>query len=583
MTHLWVLASGFFFANFMCLIAIWNNYSYNSVDPKYINSSYDPKKKEELDSLLLKSVEKYIKKYFNIKSSIDEAINYDLKENTSFFLGEPLSNNETLFFREKLKNYQTIKNTESAKFSMFLDKEQKNIIILKISNEGDKMNKFDSKAGEVILFSIPIDIFLPKKQNKQENNINSSFSRINLQKSLIKQCWYSKFFGRIIGAVASADKTKLSIFYRVVKGHTITYRIRYFHNIECLNENIENSDKIVIDNFKDYIDGSTENNKTKKKLNNFIENYFEISENIEKKENNYEDYYKSTEFNDENLQRKRNYNEFTKSEKVFKNYFDDDSYDDFLLKGNTPITAMAIKENVIAYARDLDYRQYYILKREKKTFSNFTNEEAENNTKNNSTENFVGRNNTDNNITNTKWKVSSLGPKIDRNVQPFFHTNSLKFMDDPLNDYRLIHIFVSINNTDISSYGYFRLSNHTEFDEDLTELTFTSIPFFKVFFINEIMKNNEEFILEKSIKKLKKYLQPTLFSNNFNSQDMIFEFTKSYLLLMHSNITSGNVHFIRMRPDTKEKISKLHSDVENENIIIVEIIFNFIFFFKKLK
>jgi len=147
-------------------------------------------------------------------------------------------------------------------------------------------------------------------------------------------------------------------------------------------------------------------------------------------------------------------------------------------------------------------------------------------------------------------------------------------MDDPINDYRLIHIFVSLNSTDISSYGYFRISNHTEFNNNnFTELTFTSIPFFKVFFINEILESNEEFNLERSVKKLRKYLQPTLFSNNFNSQDMIFEFTKSYLLLMHSNATSGNVHFIRMRPDAKEKISKIHSDRENENILIVRIQF----------
>jgi len=587
----------------MCLIAIWNNYSFNSLDPKYLGSSFDPNRKEELDSMLLKSVEKYIKKYFDIKTSLEESVKKDITNNSSFFLTEPIGENTTEIFdfKEKIKNYQTIKNSESSKFSMFLDKEKENIIILKISNEENKINKYDSKNGEVILYTIPVENFISLNKNsfnintKKDyfNNSNFSLKKNILENSLIRECWNSRFFGRIIGAVASSDKKKLSVFYSVVKGHTVTYRIRYFHNISCGNNLIKNSDAKMIENFNAYLDSGLDASDKRKK-SSFIENYFEISDEAEVKgfsgfkgeepkfnDNNYK--------NNENININKNY--INEKDKVFKNFFEDKTYDDFLLKGNTPITAMAIREDVIAYARDLDYRQYYVLKREKKIIKSNSNNINNNNNNNNlnneknfnltqqkiNSQNIIVDNHNINNVNNvnnnyltsTVWKVSSLGPKIDRKIQPFFHTNSLKFMDDPINDYRLIHIFVSLNSTDISCYGYFRISNHTDFIENFTELTFTSIPFFKVFFINEILEGNEEFNLEKSVKKLKRYLQPTLFSNNFNSQDMIFEFTKSYLLLMHSNATTGNVHFIRMRPDAKEKIAKIHSDLENENIVIV--------------
>lgn len=556
MTHLWVLISGFIFANFMCLIAIWNNYNTNSLEPKFISSSYDPHRKEELDSLLLKSIEKKLKNYFNIKTSFEENLQNELKQNSTFFLGESLLNPSNFEFKEKIKNYQTLKNSDTSKFSIFLDKEKKNLQILKISNEGEKLNKFETKTGEVILYTIPLDNFIVngKKENLKLNNF--TIKKNFLENSLIKECWSTKFFGRIIGAVASADRKKLSIFYRVVKGHTISYRIRYFHDINCLNGNITKSENILQENFDNYMEIKNNKNEESSKNNeNYLENYFEITEekenNFKGKINDEEEKVNETSSNENNNNERKNSN----NDKVLKNYFNDLSYDDFLLKGNTPITAMAIKEDILAYSRDLDFRQYYILKREKQIIKE--NSKEENDDKENKT------------LSKTIWKVSSLGPKIDRKISPFFHTNSLKFIDDKNNDYRLIHIFISINTTDISAYGNFRISNHTDFTKEFTDITFTSIPFFKVMFIDEIIEENEEFTLEKSIKKLKHYLQPTLYSNNFNSKDMIFEFAKSYLLLIHNNSTSGNVHFMRLRPDLKEKIQKIHSDLENENVVIV--------------
>jgi len=617
----------------MCLIAIWNTYSFNSLEPKYIGASFNNNKSEEMDSLLLKSVQKYIKKYFNIKTSLEENVKIDLNSNSTFFLGESLDNfTETKSLKDKLNNYQNPKISDNSKFSLFLDREKKNIMILKISNEDNKLNKYDSKNGEIILYTIPVDNFISNNINKlNKNNDINQFNKENntnnkrqfmlnlnftqkknyLENSLIKVCWNSKFLGRIIGAVASADKRKLSIFYSVIKGPTVTYRIRYFHDIYCNNDLIKKSDSIMIENFNHYLDGRNELNEMKKKTNNLIENYFEITDELSKKnierEKSENKKWKKDENNQKDQRRYRKERINFEKEKIFKNYFDDETYDDFFLKGNTPITAMAIKDNVIAYARDLDFRQYYILKREKKLLKNINSETLYTNTnlispsklqeskleenhneetekekikdikitsiesnKNTESKNNLNIENQNYLNTATIWKVSSLGPKIDRKIQPFFHTNSLKFIDDPINDYRLIHIFVSLNSTDISCHGNFRISNHTDFNENFTELTFTSVPFFKVLLINELLEGNEEFNLEKSVKKLKNYLKPTLFSNNFNSQEMIFEFTKSYLLLMHSNITTGNVNFIRMRPDIKEKISKIHSDTDNENILIVK-------------
>jgi len=309
--------------------------------------------------------------------------------------------------------------------------------------------------------------------------------------------------------------------------------------------------------------GANRNDDSDKNKNkeNLLENYFEITEENSKNEFYYEDKNNNEAFingNDNDNDNNNNKGKSSRNNKL-RNYFNDLSYDDFLLKGNTPITAMAIKEDIIAYSRDLDFRQYYILKREK-----ISKEKTTTRDENKEKTKFLNK---------TIWKVSSLGPKIDRKISPFFHTNSLKFIDDKNNDYRLIHIFISINTTDVSAYGNFRISNHTDFTKEHTDLTYTSIQFFKVMFIDDIMEESEEFSLEKSIKKLKNYLQPTLYSNNFNSKDMIFEFAKSYLLLIHNNSTSGNVHFMRLRPDLKEKILKIHSDLENENVIIVRKLF----------
>jgi len=392
----------------MCLIAIWNNYSFNSLDPKYVGSSYDPNRKEELDSMLLKSVEKYIKKYFKIQASLEETVKKDLSRNSSDFMGESQSDNssEAFLFKEKLKNYQSIKNSESSKFSMFLDKEKENVIILKIANEENKMNKYDTKNGEVILYTIPVENFIPQSafNNKNKTKINANLSNSSnssnsnsnntdnlnkmnkenftnfddsnlflqkkkfLENSMINECWTSRFFGRIIGAVASADKRKLSVFYSVVKGHTVTYRIRYFHDISCGNNFIKNSDAKMLENFNAYLDSSA-NSADKRKKASFIENYFEITDEADMKvfsgakanEGKIDDNYKNNRnnnFNNNNNEQGSSNSHHLEKDKVFKNYFDDATYDDFLLKGNTPITAMAIREDVIAYARDLDSRKF---------------------------------------------------------------------------------------------------------------------------------------------------------------------------------------------------------------------------------
>ena len=93
-------------------------------------------------------------------------------------------------------------------------------------------------------------------------------------------------------------------------------------------------------------------------------------------------------------------------------YFNDISYDDFIINENLPVSYMTIQKEVLAISRDRDDYQFHIYKRFKK----------------------------DDGIS---WKLALLGPKIDKKEFQYFHTNSLKFVPDTTNEFRLFYRFLS--------------------------------------------------------------------------------------------------------------------------------------------
>jgi len=528
----WILLIGLIIT--ILIMIILNTFSSETISPKYIANSYDPYQKAEFDSILLKSLQKYIGKYFNHdqqKTSINEIskINYDsIKIDKIGTENENLQNNNS-HANEILQQYEKskLKFSNSTKISMYPDSDYKMIYILSVSNERDSNTHFDSKIGQISLYSIPM-----------KNLITNDASPYDLlENSLIKLCWTSRFYGKIVGAVSSSDKKQISVFYRIIKGHTVTYRIRYFHNINCNNVGIEKTDEEIDKEYQNYLLSKNikYNTKTSKEFrqfqqqesNEFIDHYFEISEKSNHEEKNVD----------------------SSSILSLANYFNDETYDDLSLSGNTPIVAMAIKSNVIAYARNVDFRQFYILKRD----------------------NVDGK---------RLWKVSFLGPLLDKKVDQLFHTNSLKFVHDGYSkaDYKLTHIFLTANTSGIhlnqnlikaNDTDYHNIYNTTE--DNSYNLNIIRIPLNDEIITDNYNTNQEEFNLETSIKNFKDYMRPTVFSNSPNNKHIAYEIAKGIVYYLAFSDTKSQVAWIQYKFHKNERVSKISADSKNENVIIVKI------------
>ena len=350
------------------------------------------------------------------------------------------------------------------------------------------------------MFSIPKDNFIDYKKN-------------DFNKSIISLCWTTKFYGRIIGAVTSSDKLNLAIFYRVISGHNINYRIRFFHNLSCENKEIgsKNIENIFLNVFKDI--------KSEKENKSDI-NYL---------------------LNEQNLIISSKQKFDCEKKILFPNYFDDNTFDDFSLRGNTPINAMTIKKDILVYSRDFDYRQLYVLKRMK----------AED---------------------ETMWKISYLGPQINKKLNPFFHTNSLKLLYDDVNDYKILQIYLSVNTSRITITSNVIKANHTNYDEyNLKEENHTIITFSQYLLDDKVITNFEDFNTEAAIKNMKRFMRPTVFSNN-NNKNLIFEFfeTSVFSLDWNESINKHSLYEV-ISGNLVDKISKISADYNNQNIVIVSI------------
>jgi len=495
-------------------------FSSDVISPKFITNSYDPYNKEEFDSILLKSLQKYIQKFFIDTTNAPTTLDREISSNKyDIMIMNELNNTNSPDSAVELNNYENsrLKITNSTKISMFPTNDKNNIYILTVSNQRESNSKFENKLGEISLHQIPMKIF-PNKMNESQDNY--------LKNSIIKPCWSSRFHGKIIGAVSSSDRKQMSVFYRITRGHTVSYRIRYFHNISCDNSSIENTDKELYESYKNFFGN---NNKFKYATAQGVENgdkhsysdsYFEILEDkIDEK------------FSEGN------------TGTITPNYFNDNSYDDFALIGSSPIVAMTIKSNVIAYARNVDYREFYILKRER-------------------------------NDDQRQWKVSLMGPALDKRVDNLFHTNSLKFIQDDLNqtDYTMLQMFISGNNSGIHLNKNVISANHTDYT-NATQDSYYNTNLLKYSLDYEITKENmndyEDFNLDSSIKSLKDYMRPTLYSTSVNNRGIAYEFTKGFFFYVAYSNTPNYFKWIQYKFNKKERLSKISTDSTSENIIIV--------------
>jgi hypothetical protein len=465
MTNFWFFFIGLLIANLSWFIIFWKDSPYfDYVIPKYITSSYDPNFTHELDSMLLKSLEKYIGKYF---TKYNQSIHYNEAVNTTL--------NE-------------LKVTNSSRFSMFLDANGTNIYILKISNEVQAPNSYDSRTGEISLYQTPL-------YGYRDRNLSDGHN----YKVLIKKCWTSYFYGRIIGAVTSNDKAQLGVFYRIIQGHSINYRLRYFHDLSCSNVDIEKSDELL----------KKEYNDIESKSGDHKGDYYEILETKKDKKD--------------------------KEEETLSNYFDETSYDDFSIRGNAPISAMAVKKGTIAYARDYDYKSYYVLRRES------------------------------NGVDSRSWKVSFMGPSVDKKTYPFHHINSLKFLNDKSNDYKIMNIATAINTTGIFGTLNVVEANHTDYSEAANTSYYQVMRYVKPL-THKILPDGTEFNLEKSIKEIKKLMTQTVFSSN-KDDNLFFEFDAgSVYYLSWDNMTDSTYYLNSVM--LHEKVGKITSDSRNEHILL---------------
>jgi hypothetical protein len=217
------------------------------------------------------------------------------------------------------------------------------------------------------------------------------------------------------------------------------------------------------------------------------------------------------------------------------NYFNDNSFDDFAIRGNTPITSMAIKNGILAYSRNYDYKSFYVLRRE--------------------------------NGFNRSWRVSFMGPTIDRKIYPYFHINSLKFIEDDKNDYKIFAVSTAMNMTGI--YGILNVieTNHTDYAKGENSTQYISLNYYKVL-TQRVLGEDVEFNYDRSIKELKKISTQTVYSQTTNN-NFLFEFDSGNLYYLawdeeHTETSAYYINFIKLN----DKISKIISCDNNQVILI---------------
>jgi len=628
--------SGFIFSNIVLFFLLWNDFSNSNKNPKYINTTFTDSLRENPKSLILKRMEIKVENYLNSKKNEKKEIeinqkgkldlaklekkisknsfNNDIEDSTKKIINinhKLNSQKDEIYPKTNENKREKIEFTDNTKVSMFLDHSKKNIFVLKVSNDGQLINKksFSNKNsditdyfGEISLFTVPSEKLLIEKKTAKLNfyilnynqKLNLLLSRVskniksnkfNQEKPSLEKCFKSKFLGKIIGVVSNSNKKNLAIAYEITNNSKVYNRIRYFHNIQDLCYKVKSNDhdflkfeKKIFDDFNKFVENDVKKKGSNISNDNFNLNkiYFEITESKNSNDNS-----------------------------LIKNFFSNDYYDDFSLGINSPIRALAIKNNIIAFTLDNQIFQYTILEREYVLYSN-----------------------------SHVWKVFSQGPILNKNTYKYFRTNALKFLDEEeenssnkkilnliqitstiidnkknYNIYQEIKITGNLTkNKKINFYKYFENEEKNIFhlNQDLKNkinnkytIKFYEIDLIKEFLSEKIDERNslekekllnecekDHFNLKKCIKNFNEYFLPIIFSNNnsnlsknqnlkekkhVNMDSILMEFAKGKLLLLESNLKKGILNFFILNPENKKKIQKIYSDEENTNILIVSL------------
>ena len=207
----------FILFNIIWFMAMWGSTFSNEIIPKFIASSYDKNATIDFDSMMLKSLNKLISKYFSEPTLISKHV------------GDLPTGNLTLLSRkskEKVTNHFTTNSNYKYTISLNEDKSKINIMCYKTLNQS---------YTEIDLYQIEIDNFVI--ENKAQFSLN---------KAIIKKKWSMSLPGMIKKKSLSNHKKSLIIAYKVTKGNVITYRLRYVNDINFYNtSNSETNENIL--------------------------------------------------------------------------------------------------------------------------------------------------------------------------------------------------------------------------------------------------------------------------------------------------------------------------------------------------
>lgn len=466
-------------------------------------------------------------------TSTEKEINFDSRGDMDGSLKKSISNyfKPTEVSKDKYSKIHpeitTTKNglnlTPDNKVSMFLEQtRQEEIYVIKLNNDQDAVaSGKEPKFGIISLYSVDARA-LTDKNNSEDD-------------SLLKRCWSTKIFGRVIGVVTSENKQSVAIYYRIAKSrNSIDYRIRFIHNVKCdLLDEIDSSDyesQQIIDKFallkKDLDSNYGNEQKDEMEITSF-QSFLNLSE--EKIPSEHVD---DIEVNSVNEAKKNN-----KIVNLKSNYLNNLSYDDFILPGNKPISYITIQKNILAYCRDNDDFEFRIYKRVETEV------------------NSVGE--------RIMWTASAVGPPVDKTKFAFFHTNSIKLVPDINNDYRIVHINIAISQTlGVILSGKITVTNHVQQPSEIYTSLYESTQFFTHRVDNDLL--DSDFNIEKSIQNLRQYMKPTIYSNT-NKENLFFEIYNSTILIS-MDWNQEDVQFQYLF-ELKSKISRLYSDPSGENLL----------------
>lgn len=468
MSPSFIIIAIFLLGNFISVIIIWSTHLSDEVNPKFISSSYDSKATIDYNSMILKSINKLISKYFKEPSIISKFVG-DLP------LGNNTPNDIFVFVNESINAFRP---DLQAKDFLMMNQDKTELRILQIAKKVPSTNQYDYKYNEVSLYSIPIDNFIINYKNDY-----------HLSKALIKHCWSSILPGRIIGTVLSHDKKILLLGYRVIKGNVVTFRMRYINDLSCNSEKkkgFNEQDDLIIKEFQDYLHlNDNENDAIFKMKNSSITDQF------------------------------------------IKNYINNNTYDDIAFSGNMPFSALAVKDNLIAYARELDYYAFSVIQRNSKS---------------------------------NEWKQGFRTIRTNKTKSSYYHTNSLQFItNDDANDIKMVQVYLMIDSSSIYLVYEMIKANFTSNSYLTTQLIRNKID-------EDIISQSSQFNLDDSLSKLKKYLKPTIYSNN-NNYNAMMEFFDGTVFFIDWNQTGREV---RYSMTSSNQIEQIFGDEINENIILMK-------------